>query len=371
MNEIGNIPEHLDSKTESFSSLEIKECRKDTIKLLIEFELGRLNDELGHEIKPGENIWRIIYNHAIENGKTPIMANRLQDIKISPGDKIYFTKDYVYVKFLKGGYKIISFDDNDCIQNQQPSKTSKPQEILQLKSETPVEKKILEEKQKTPENISFQTIFDKDSPILGDQIAYKNEVETRKLYGKNITTLINTFCKGSVIDESFLYGVIARESRFDKNARSHTGVRGLGQITMDTAESIVALNTAKVKNDPKNAALHITDSLKNKNGELIRSKVLHPLNQLKLTISYLLHLESLFQDIGDNNFKTELIITSYNLGPGKTQNILGKYKHVKDWSGLKLALREEARKGKISQGKFKEITEYVPAVIENIKIASL
>lgn len=370
MNEIWNTSNNIETKAENLSSVEIKECKKETIKLLIEFELGRLNDELWHEIKPWENIWRVIYNHAIEHGKTPIASNRLEDMRISPGDKIYFSKDYVYIKFLKGWHKIIPFEDNNCIWTSQPVKVSKSQEILKPRPE-PILQDKPKEKQKTPENISFQTIFDKDSPILWDQIAYKNEVETRKLYGKNITTLINTFCKWSIIDESFLYGVIARESRFDKNARSHTWVRGLGQITMDTAESIVALNTAKVKNDPKNAALHITDSLKNKNGELIRSKVLHPLNQLKLTISYLLHLESLFQDIGDNNFKTELIITSYNLWPGKTQNILGKYKHVKDWSWLKLALKEEARKGKISKWKFKEITEYVPAVMENIKIASL
>lgn len=369
MSEILNTSSNIETKSENFSSVEIKECRKDTIQLLIEFELWRLNNELWHEIKPWENIWRVIHNHATENNKPTISADRLEDVRISPGDKIYFTKDYVYVKFLKGWYKILPFDSNNCVWSDRVE-NSKPKEILKPKPIPIIQTKPQEVKIEA-EKPWFQTIFDKDSPLLWDQIAYKNEVEIRKLHGKTITKLIDRFCKWSLVDESFLYGVIARESRFDKDARSHTWVKGLGQITLDTVWAIANLNETKVKNDSASASLYINDSLKNKDGTLNRTKVLHPLNQLKLTISYLLYLEGLFQDVWDNNFRKELIITSYNLWPGKTQKILWKYKHIQNWDWLKQALRQETKRWEISQWKFKEITEYVPAVMENIKIASL
>lgn len=357
-------------KKESLSSLEIKECRKDAIQLLIEFELWNLKTEIWHEVKPWENIWRIIYEHSISIEKSPISPSRLEDIGISPWDKIYFTKDYVYISFLKWWYKIVPFDENTCVEENNNKKIS-PENTTKKEKKPPEKQMPIIKASNEEENIWFQTIFDKESPLLWDKIAYKNEVEIRKLYGKSVSYLIQTYCEWSLIDENFLYGVIARESRFDKNARSYTWVRWLWQITSDTVETIVNINNAKTKSDPKSTDLYISSSIKDKNGKLDRVKVLHPLNQFKLTISYLLYLESLFQWIWNENFRKELIITSYNLWPWKTQEILWKYKHIKDWNGLKKALKEAAHKWQITQWKLKEITEYVPAVMENIKIASL
>lgn len=370
MPEIRALMEQIERKRNPLSSLDIKECRKEAIVSLIDFELWELESELWHEIKPWENIWRIIYNHALEYGKNPIKPDRLESIKISPGDKVYFTKDYVYVKNLKWWYYLVSFDENNCTntKNIPQSRTSPHTQIINQKeipSSSP-----RQDNGKTPvKEISFSTIFDKDSPLLWDKIAYKNEIKIRKLYWKIVTYLIDIYCQWSLIDESFLYGMIARESRFDKNARSPTGVKGLGQITSDTIETIININIAKTRNNPAAWDLYISDILRGANGKTDRNKVLEPLNQIKLTISYLLYLESLFSHIENEEFKKKLIITSYNLWPWKTQEVLSKYNHIQDWKWLKKSLQQEVVSGKISNWKLNEINNYVPAVMENIRLA--
>lgn len=362
--------DQIERKRNPLLSLEIKECRKDAIASLIDFELWELESELWHEIKPWENIWRIIYNHALGHGKAPIKPDRLENIKISPGDKVYFTKDYVYIKYLKWWYHIVSFDENNCIHmgNIPPSRTSTQIQTTPQR-ETPRSNRKQESIKSHAEAVSFSTIFDYDSPLLWDKIAYRNEVEIKKQYGAIVTHLIETYCQWSIVDENLLYGVIARESRFDKEARSHTGVRGLGQITSDTVETIININIAKTRNNPTAQDLYISDILRGANGRIDRNKVLEPLNQIKLTISYLLYLESIFANIGTKQFRKELVITSYNLWPWKTQEVLSKYRHIQDWKWLKRALQQEARNGEISNGKLREITDYVPAVMENIRLA--
>lgn len=358
-------------KAKKLFSLEIAECKKDAIGLLIEFELWKLEHDIGHIVAPGENIWKIIYKHAVEYGKKPIPPERLQDIAISPWDKVYFTKDYVYISFLQWWNTIIPFEKDFCKESKNEKKNI-PDTKFSPPNIYPKEKKVWSEKNSPiNEALWFQSIFDKDSPLLWDRIAYKHEVFIRKTYGKQVEKLIDMYCKWSLIDESFLYGVIARESRFNPHARSHTGVMWLGQITSDTVETIININTAKVKSTPSSSQLYITSELKDKNGKIEKSKTLQPLSQIKLTISYLLYLESLFQNIWDDSFKKELIITSYNLWPGKTKDILSKYSGIKDWKWLKKALRTEAGKWQISSGKLKEITQYVPSVLENIHIAGL
>ena len=53
-----------------------------------------------------------VQKSAIENGKTPIASNRLEDMRISPGDKIYFSKDEIKIyekkfEFLPKNFAII------------------------------------------------------------------------------------------------------------------------------------------------------------------------------------------------------------------------------------------------------------------------
>lgn len=370
MDEIDKFVQEYEKKQKAkkIFSLEIAECKKDALNLLIEFELWKLEHDIWHEIQPWENIWKIIYKHANEYQKKPIPPERLEWIRISPGDKVYFTKDYVYIRFLQWWSTTISFEKDFCTES---APTKKPEKNIPSPPPLSREKVSPEKTKKESQALSFQPIFDKDSPLLWDKIAYRHELKIRKTYGNEVSKLIWTYCQWSLIDENFLYGVIARESRFDPSARSYTWVMGLGQITSDTVETIVNINQSKTKSNPQSSELYITWTIKDKNGKIDKTKSLHPLNQIKLTISYLLYLESLFQNIWDDNFKKELIITSYNLGPGKTKDILGKYRWVKDWKWLKKALKTEAGKWQISTGKLKEITQYVPSVLENINIAWL
>lgn len=216
-----------------------------------------------------------------------------------------------------------------------------------------------------------QTIFDKDSPLIWDKLAYKNETEIKKNYWKDAKELIAKYCQWSVIDEKFLYWVIARESRFNKNAKSYTGVKWLWQLTNDTIKTIVNINEAKVRNNPAVGDLHVTDSIKNKKWKLDNKEILKPINQIKFIITYLSYLEDLFVEVKDKNFKTDLIITSYNLWPWKTKEIFDQYYWVKNWTGLKKALERASNNWKISEWKLKEVAEYVPAVKNYISLASL
>jgi len=79
----------------------------------------------------------------------------------------------------------------------------------------------------------------------------------------------------------------------------------------------------------------------------------------------------LFSDVENKDFKTELIIASYNLWPEKIKKIYDDYKWLKNWEWLKKALELEHEKWEISKEKLKEVVEYVLKVKEYIKLASL
>lgn len=405
-----------------------KNCKVETRKELTKVNLDTLKNQVWHTVKAGENIWRIILNHAQESGKTPIKAEKLKNINITPGDKVYFTKNEVIIKYLSGGSKRVDFDMNiDCKPEEKKKeiKKSDTPKVPEKKSEekktevtkTEIKDSTLNHKgkfepsidtlditlgvmnvhqlekegkatKKSPEKKEEQkpslTIFDKDSPLIWDQTAYKHEVEIKKVYWKKITSLIEKYCKWSIIDEDFLYWVIARESRFDKKATSYTWVKWLGQLTQDTIKTIVNIHEAKLKNNPNMAELYITDQVtksdkKNKKWHYpIDDKASQePLNQIKLTISYLMYLEEMFSDVKDKNFKTELIITSYNLGPGKTKEIFDTYRGVKNREWLKQAIERAQKRWEVSVAKAKEVTVYTKIVKENIqksksiKLASL
>lgn len=383
-----------------------KDCKVETRKELTKINLDNLKDQVWYKVKPWENIWRIIYNHAKESWKKPIKVEKLKDINITPWDKIYFSNDEVIIKYLWWGTKKIPFErwqETKCIekQNKENIKAKENNQMISIEDEIKLweinEKnleKLLKKEEEEAKKIKkvetkeqsqiIQTIFDKDSPLLWDKIAYKNETEIRKKYWKKITQLVDKYCKWRMIDESFLYWVIARESRFDNNAKSHTWVKWLGQITNDTLKTLINIHEAKLKNNPEMSELYITDELKKSgkkdkkwNYPLNYDEALKPLNQIKLTLSYLMYLEEMFIEVKNNDFKTELIIMSYNLGPWKTQEILEKHKWLKNWDWLKTALQKETNNWKISLSKLKEVKDYVPSVKENIskakdiKIASL
>lgn len=428
-----------------------KDCRVETRKELTKVNLDTLKTQVWHTVKPGENIWRIIYNHAQENGKTPIKAEKLQDVNITIWDKVFFTKDEVIIKYMKWGTKKVAFENTqECKPEEKKWENKKTPEkqievkkhqehkdtpkLKEEKSSNDVHKKKPEEPKKSDEkqkkeafnpsidtldltlwvinekqlekeakakaqkdttkpqeikedNKPSLTIFDPESPLKWDQIAYKHEVEIKKSYGKAIKEIVTKYCKWSLIDEDFLYWVIARESRFNKNAKSHTGVKWLWQLTQDTVQTVLNINDAKARKNPDTADFYISDDLRNWvppkkkwqkwHYSLEEAKVLQPLNQVKLTLSYLMYLEDLFSEVKDKTFKTELIITSYNLGPGKTKEIFETYRGVKNREWLKQAIERAHQRWEVTAAKAKEVTDYTKIVKGNIqkskdiKLASL
>lgn len=425
-----------------------KDCRVETRKELTKVNLDTLKNQVWHTVKPGENIWRIIYNHAQENGKTPIKAEKLQDVNITIWDKVFFTKDEVIIKYMKWGSKRVSIENTqECKPEEKkwenkktpekPTEVKKHQEqkdtpkVTEQKSSNDVHKKRGEEPKKSDEkqkkeafnpsidtldltlwvmnekqlekeakakaqkettkpqdikedNKPSLTIFDPESPLKWDQIAYKHEVEIKKAYGKAIKELVAKYCKWSIIDEDFLYWVIARESRFNKNAKSHTGVKWLWQITNGTLKTLVNIHEAKLKNNPDMSELYITKEITKWNTKdkkwfytIDDKEALKPINQIKLSISYLMYLEDLFREVKNEKFKSDLIITSYNLWAGKTKEIFETYRWVKNREWLKQAIERAQERWEVSAAKAKEVKIYTQAVKENIqkskdiKLASL
>lgn len=362
-----------------------KQCLIETRRKLTKIQLDNLKDEIWYRIKLWENIWRIIYEYAKKNWKKPIPTRKLEGINVVPWDKVYFSENEVIIKYLKWWTKKIPFEKSDNCWSEEkihPQKENKSSFSLEREIKLwEINEKNPELKKEAPEQYkSTQTIFDKYSPLLWDRIAYKNEMKIRKAYWDKIRDIINKYCQWSLIDENFLYWVFARESRFDVKAVSNKWVRWLGQLTEDTILSIASINESKAKKYKKQSDFYISNEIRtwikseNNKGwyyKVNQEKALLPINQIKLTISYLLYLENLFSDVKNKDFKTELIITSYNLWPGKTKKIYDGYKWLENWEWLKKALEMEHKKWEISKGKLKEVVEYVPKVKEYIKLASL
>lgn len=379
-----SYPNEKKSLEKRKSSKAHKECIAETKKELSKIQLDHLKDELWHKVKPWENLWRIIYEHAKKTWKKPIKVSKLENINITPWDKIYFSNDEVIIKYLSWWTKKIPFKkSNNCWNNKKnhPKNKNIPLNLEKNKIKMNGKNKKQENKDTDEQQETTKTIFDKNSPLLWDKIAYRHEIEIRKTYWDKITYIVNKYCKWSLIDESFLYWVFARESRFDKKAVSHTWVKWLWQLTNDTILAIANINEAKARKYPDYSDFYISDEVriwvkpKNKKDvwhyKVNQVNALKPINQIKLTISYLMYLEDLFSDVKDKNFKTELIITSYNLWPWKTKEIYDNYKWVKNWEWLKKALEIAHNKWEISKEKLKEVLEYVPKVKEYIKLASL
>lgn len=122
-----------------------KKSPKESCKQETKVDLEKLKNSIWHKVIAWENIWRIIYNHAKETGKTPIKPNRLEDVNITPGDKVYFTKDYVIVKYLKWWTKIIAFDENCDKKDIPQTKENSPKKDTSTVKKTPEKKPQTEE----------------------------------------------------------------------------------------------------------------------------------------------------------------------------------------------------------------------------------
>ncbi len=233
--------------------------------------------------------------------------------------------------------------------------------------------------------VTFPVISDKNSNLITEKERYIREVWIRKKYWEKITWLFQKYVSWSIVDENMLWAIIAKESRFDTKAISYKWVDWLCQISNDTVDTILNINAARNKKDSNKEELFIERksleskryNKKKKKFELDEKKVLDPLVQMKLAISYLLFLEKLFElvpikTLKEKEFKKDLMVTAYNLGPTKTKEIYDKYKWINDWNWLKKALEEASDDWLIKERKKDEVVSYVPEVKDNrIRLASL
>jgi len=111
---------------------------------------------------------------------------------------------------------------------------------------------------------------------------------------------------GSGVDRALIYALIRQESRFNANAKSGAGARGLMQLMPRTASWIAQDRTLRWRNN---------------------TKLYTPDVNLELGQKYLHHLMDLDQP-GDNLL---LLPVAYNAGPGNLSRWLKHYNHDDDW----------------------------------------
>lgn len=177
-----------------------------------------------------------------------------------------------------------------------------------------------------------------------------NEENIRWIYGQYIKELITNTPIWSIIDEKFIYRIIAKESRFNPNAISPTWARWLWQFTIQTVWSVIKKNQDLIKSWYDNSnnflitqenLLKIWKNLKYDEKKWIISgletELYEPKTAIKLILNYLIILEEIYSKISDKNFKQSLILASYNAWPWALKNFIDDFwvKNIKDFSKWK------------------------------------
>lgn len=218
------------------------------------------------------------------------------------------------------------------------------------------------------------TIIDKNSKYRTLQVAYENEQLIRNMYWEQITSFIDKYFKNksSVIDESFFYSLLKQESSFDPNALSPTWTRWLGMITLDTALWIMKNNKwllnnkSFMKDNPWIEDMLITnmdsitwDEKFEKYNQTrwwfhwVDTQFYNPENSIKLSLSFLMNIESSLSFIKDPELKKDAILATYN-GWTIVRSILKKDSNIDSWDKLKNELKKE-----LTVAKYKEVVWYV------------
>ncbi|MDP5038884.1 MAG: transglycosylase SLT domain-containing protein, partial [Candidatus Gracilibacteria bacterium] len=201
---------------------------------------------------------------------------------------------------------------------------------------------------------NIKTIYDKNDNDPSKRIVANNEIIIRNIYGELINKITSKIKKPTAINSDFVYAIIAEESKFNPNAISHTGVRGLGQIQESTLADILIRNKNghlenKIIDGSNfediflyNNSLIETNrkfTTESKNGVInyngLDTELYHPEIAIKGTINYLLFLEGLFEDVKNNNLKRYLISASYNMGATGLKRVISeKGKEPKNYNEL-------------------------------------
>ena len=200
-----------------------------------------------------------------------------------------------------------------------------------------------------PKNILINkettTIFKSDSAFIWDKIAYENEIIIRSFYSEMIKNLWNSFKKSSVIDENFIYSILAQESRFDPNAISYTKARWLAQLTEETMVWLISKNEwvkthlRNLKKDTNlwdflvtkkdlietSRELNINKVDGEYNFNWVDTELYHPETSIKLCVNYLMYLEKTFDDVENKELRKDLIRASYNWWQNKIRKLYNEF----------------------------------------------
>lgn len=150
--------------------------------------------------------------------------------------------------------------------------------------------------------------------ILGSACYFEGGRIKAFLYPRKYSVYVEKYSKEYNLDENFVYSIIKAESKFNPNALSHKGAKGLMQIADITRDwAIVELDLEK--------DIDIYD----------------PETNIMIGCWYLNHL---YKEFGD----TDLVIAAYNGGSGNVSKWLADEKYSEDGEKLHIIPFDETDK---------------------------
>lgn len=161
---------------------------------------------------------------------------------------------------------------------------------------------------------------------------FNNRIQRLQNLPKEVREVVDRVNSNPILKNStpMFKAVASAESRGDHSAKSHTGVKGLMQVTGATFDDIV-------NQHPEITGLKELKGTEA--GSYIAGKV------------YLIDLFETFKD-------TQLTLAAYNAGPGVLAQAVQKTAGQKTWENVRENLR-----GLVSEEKFKEVYEYPERVL--------
>lgn len=140
--------------------------------------------------------------------------------------------------------------------------------------------------------------------ILGGVLYFESDGLVKLLYPKKYSTYVEKYSKEYNLNENLVYSIIKVESKFDQDALSHRGAKGLMQI-------------ADITRDWAIGELELSEDI----------DIYDPETNIRIGCWY---LNTLYKDFGD----TDLVIAAYNGGSGNVNKWLLDEQYSSDGKNL-------------------------------------
>lgn len=140
--------------------------------------------------------------------------------------------------------------------------------------------------------------------ILGGAIYLESGKIKTLLYPRKYSVYVQKYSEEYNLDENLVYSIIKAESKFDEEALSHRGAKGLMQI-------------ADITRDWAIEELELSDDI----------DIYDPETNIRIGCWY---LNTLYKEFGE----TDLVIAAYNGGSGNVKKWLNDKKYSKDGKNL-------------------------------------